>query len=123
MIGCFCPFFSAGDSPAWMHISSLSNTKEIGVFQFQYLFFCRLSDAGFPVHLLPPTVQAGSKVGVTAEDNLCGLPVGADVYVATGDAQCSVMSTGIRPHQACMCVHWSYTYWKITRNEIESNPV
>ena len=61
-----------------------------------------MADTGFPVHLLPPTVKAGSKVGVTAEDNLCGLPVGADVYVATGDAQCSVMSTNIQPHQAGM---------------------
>ena len=69
-------------------------------------------------------MKAGSKVGVTAEGNLCGLPVGADVYVATGDAQCSVMTTGIQPHQAGMCeydihVHWSYTYWKITRKEIK----
>lgn len=61
---------------------------------------CRLKDAGFPVRLLPRVVPAGHVAGQTKLD-LCGLiPAETDVLVATGDAQCSIISTRIQPHQA-----------------------
>lgn len=59
----------------------------------------RLAAAGFPVALLPRTVSAGTKVGETVRV-FCGLPSGVSVYVAAGDAQCSVASTQHLPHQA-----------------------
>ncbi|XP_001952623.3 sedoheptulokinase isoform X1 [Acyrthosiphon pisum] len=51
-----------------------------------------LTEANFPVHLLPSVVQPGINVG-TLYETIYNIPKGAVVGVALGDLQCSVMAT------------------------------
>ena len=66
---------------------------------FRIKRFFRLKSAGFPAQLLPQIVPAGTQVGETIE-SVAGITPGVKVYVAVGDAQCSVMSTQLLIHQA-----------------------
>jgi len=56
------------------------------------LTICRLSNADFPVHLLPLVTEAGTRAGVTAR---CwhGIPAGTPVTAAMGDLQCYILAS------------------------------
>ncbi|XP_067930115.1 sedoheptulokinase-like [Watersipora subatra] len=60
-----------------------------------------LDNTEFPIRLLPTIVSAGTVVGQTTL-SWSALPPDVDVYVAAGDAQCSVKATQFLPHQAVL---------------------
>ena len=54
-------------------------------------YYFRLTEAGFPVQLLPVMTTTGSKVG-SLQSDWCGIPAGTPVLTGLGDLQCGTLS-------------------------------
>lgn len=65
-----------------------------------------LEGSGFPVHLLPDVVKAGTIVGNLPE-SWFGIPIGTPVGAALGDFQCSVIATLNSPDEAALNISTS----------------
>ncbi|XP_066552500.1 sedoheptulokinase isoform X2 [Amia ocellicauda] len=75
------PVMSAQNAASWGYFNTNTNQWNMEI----------LGSLGFPVHLLPETMESGSSAGVTCVD-WHGIPAHTPVGAALGDFQCSVYS-------------------------------
>ncbi|XP_070571592.1 sedoheptulokinase-like [Ptychodera flava] len=74
------PLMSVQNAASWGYFDTINKVWNIEV----------LSEAGFPVHLLPDVKIPGVEAG-HLESSWCGIPKGIPVGVALGDMQCSIL--------------------------------